>query len=83
MFLKLFKFKIEHPQNVIYYWLNILALPVLNYRSCCWKNMKKTKERKNVLFLLIVSFTHELIIHAVYKIMLQIYETAGNAFWMC
>ena len=42
--------------------------------------MKKTKERKNVLFLLIVSFTHELIIHAVYKIMLQIYETVGNAF---
>ena len=44
---------------------------------------EKTKEWKNVLFLLKVSFTYELMIHAVYKIILQIYETAGNAFWMC
>ena len=82
MFLKLFKFKIEHSQHVIYYWLNILALPVLNYRSFCCKNMKRRKKEKRFYFL-IVSFTYELIIHAVYKIMLQIYETAGNAFWMC
>lgn len=41
--------------------------------------MKRRKKEKTFYFL-IVSFTYELIIHAVYKIMLQIYETAGNAF---
>ena len=50
MFLKLFKFKIEHSQHVIYYWLNILALPVLNYRSFCWKNMKIRKNEKFFYF---------------------------------
>ena len=51
MFLKLFKFKIEHSQHVIYYWLNILALPVLNYRSFCWKNMKRQRKKKCFIFI--------------------------------
>ena len=51
MFLKLFKFKIEHSQHVIYYWLNILALPVLNYRSFCWKNMKGQRKKKCFIFI--------------------------------
>ena len=50
MFLKLFKFKIEHSQHLIYYWLKILALPVLDYCSFCCKNMKRRKNEKTFYF---------------------------------
>ena len=51
MFLKLFKFKIEHSQHVIYYWLNILALPVLITVVFAGKIRKDERMTKRSIFI--------------------------------